>query len=105
MELNTSTTQRGLNVKMKVGGMDAFDLICCLILCAVLNMLFGSLSFGPIIVFGVPGAALLCLYFGKRGKPDDYLRHLIRFYLTPGFYSAAETGSSEMKMREKIYEQ
>ena len=105
MELNTSTTQRGLNIKMKVGGFEALDLISCLILCAALNLLFGKTSFGIPIIFGVPSAFLICLYFGKRGKPEDYLKHLIRFYLTPGFYSAAVESPNELKMRRKIYEQ
>lgn len=104
MELNTSTTQRGLKVKMKVGGFEALDLISCLILCAVLNLLFGKMSFGIPVIFGVPAFFLVCLYFGKRGKPDDYLKHLLRFYLTTGFHSASEQSPLENKMRRKIYE-
>jgi hypothetical protein len=104
VELNTSTTQRGLNVKMKIGGFEALDLIACLILCAALNLFFGNMSFGIPIVFGVPAFFLTSLYFGKRGKPDEYLKHLLRFYLTTGYHSAAEFAPFENRMRRKIYE-
>jgi hypothetical protein len=104
MELNTSTTQKGLNIKMKIGGFEALDLIFSLILCAVLNLLFGKMSFGIPVVFGVPSFFLICLYFGKRGKPEDYLKHLIKFYLTTGFHSAAVPSSLESNMKRKIYE-
>jgi len=104
MELNTSTTQRGLSVQMKIGGFEALDLISCLILCAVLNLIFGKMSFGLPIVFGLPAFFLTCLYFGKRGKPDDYLKHLIKFYITTGFHSAAQESPYEHKLKRKIYE-
>ena len=99
MELNTSSTHRGLNVKMKIGGLEALDLICCLILCAVLNLFFGRFSFGPLIVFGLPLICLLCLYFGKKNKPDDFLKQLIRDYLPTGYPSAAQRSVTEEKRR------
>jgi hypothetical protein len=103
MELNTSSTHRGLNVKMKIGGLEALDLICSLILCATLNLIFGTFTFGPIIIFGLPSLCLLCLYFGKKNKPDDYLKHLIRYYLTTGYHSAAQNSLNEEKRRRRIF--
>ena len=45
MELNQSTVHRGLDVRMKVGGMEAFDLIATLIVLSLLNVLHFSLLF------------------------------------------------------------
>ncbi len=89
---------------MKVGGFEALDLISCLIICAILNLILGKLSFGTPIILGVPAFFLICLYFGKRGKADDYLKHLIRFYLTTGFHSASEQSPYENKMKRMFYE-
>ena len=105
MELQSSATHRGLNIKMKIGGLEALDLIFCLILMAALNLFIGSTSFGLPIVFGLPCFLLVCLYIGKKNKPDNFLLHLIRYYITPGFYSAAERPVTLEKSKAKIYEE
>ena len=97
MGRQASIVHRGLNVKMKIGSLEALDLIICLILMASLNWVMGKTSLGPWIAFGVPGLLLLGLYIGKRNRPDDFLLHLIRYYLTPGFYSAAQRLPSKLE--------
>lgn len=104
MELDSSSTQRGLNVKMKIGGFEALDLISCLIIGATLNLFIGHTKWGLPIVISLPSVFLIVLHFSKRGKPDNYLKHLIKFYLTDGFHSAAKIPSQEQKMRKTIYE-
>lgn len=100
MEIQRSTVHRGLDVRMKVAGMEAIDLIATLILSAILN-LFGLPS---VLVIGLPAAALATLYFGKRNKPDGFLIHLARYYLTPGHYSSAQPSLQGEKLEFKIYE-
>ncbi|OQW48796.1 MAG: hypothetical protein A4S09_13440 [Proteobacteria bacterium SG_bin7] len=82
--LKTSTIHRKLNAKFKIGGVDAADLLSVLFCAAVMNLFFGRFSIGPILIFGLPGVLFFVLYFGKRGKPDGYLLHAIKFYLTSG---------------------
>ena len=50
--------------------------------------------YGAVFIFGVPAALFMGLYFGKRGKPDGYLQHAIKFYLSTGELKA---GSIEDK--------
>lgn len=64
--------------------MEAADLLAVALLAAVMNLFFGRTSIGPIFIFGLPGALLLVLYFGKRGKPDGYLLHALKYFLSPG---------------------
>ena len=99
MELSRSTVHRGLDVRMKVAGMEALDLIAALILAATMN-LFQLPSF---IIVGVPIAVLVVLFFGKRNKPDGFLVHLIRYYLTPGHYSAGIISKGD-RVLLKVYE-
>lgn len=82
--LKTSTIHRKLDAKFKIGGIDATDLLSVLLCAAVMNLFFGRLSFGPIFIFGIPGVLFVVLYFGKKGKPEGHLMHLIKFYLSPG---------------------
>ena len=85
---------------MKVAGMEAIDLIATLILAATLN-LFQLPSF---LVIGLPAAALMTLYFGKRNKPDGFLIHLVRYYMTTGYYSAGKLSQQGESIYSKIYE-
>ncbi len=82
--LKTSTVHRKLDARMKIGGVDATDLLAVLLLAAILNLIFGRIAIGPIFVLGLPAILFLALYFGKRGKPDGYLLHGLKYFLSPG---------------------
>lgn len=82
--LKTSTIHRKLNAKFKIGGIDAADLLSVLLCAAIMNLFFGRLSFGPIFIFGFSAVLFFVLYFGKKGKPDGYLFHAVKYYLSPG---------------------
>lgn len=88
--LKTSSIHRNLDAKFKIGGVEAADLLAVLIVGAVMNLFFGRLSIGPIFIFGVPGILFCALYFGKRGKPDGYLLHAIKFFVSSGALRAGE---------------
>jgi hypothetical protein len=83
-DLKTSQVHRRLDAKFKVGGVEATDLIGVLILAAVLNLFFGRVPYGAVFIFGFPLLLFVGLYFGKRGKPDGYLLHALKFYLSSG---------------------
>lgn len=100
MTLNRSTVHRGLDVRMKVGGLEALDLIATLILTAALNVF----QLPTLLVLGLPSILVVVLYFGKRNKPDGYLQHLIRFYLTAGHFSAGQQSQWREQIEHKIYE-
>jgi len=88
--LKTSTVHRNLDAKFKIGGIEAADLLAVLLTGAVMNLIFGRLSIGPIFIFGVPGILFFALYFGKRGKPDGYLMHALKFFISSGELRAGE---------------
>lgn len=88
--LKTSTVHRNLDAKFKIGGVEAADLLAVLLTGAVMNLIFGRLSIGPIFIFGVPGILFFALYFGKRGKPEGYLMHALKFFISSGELRAGE---------------
>lgn len=98
MEYRESTVHRKLDAKIKIGGMEAPDILAVLIFASTMNLFFGHTSLSVIFVIVLPAILLSILYFGKRGKPDDYLIHLVRFHLTKGFFAAG----NDQTNREKI---
>jgi len=93
-ELKISQVHRRLDAKFKIGGVEASDLLGVLLLAAVMNLVLGRVPYGAVLIFGIPAALFVGLYFGKRGKPDGYLQHALKFYLSTG---ALRAGSIEEK--------
>jgi len=104
MNFNTSTVQRNLDAKLKIGNIEAFDLLIALICGAVMNLFFSGTALEMPLVIGVPAVILATFYFGKRGKPEKYLPHLLRYHLEPAFFSAGEEPTNVLPMRRKINE-
>ena len=88
--LKTSTVHRKLDAKFKIGGIEAADLLAVLLLSALMNFVFGQMKIGPLFIFGLPALLFFALYFGKRGKPEGYLLHAIKYVLSPGELWAGE---------------
>lgn len=93
--LKSSTVHRRLDARFKIGGIEATDLLVVLILASLMNLFFGRLAIGPIFIFGLPGALFCALYFGKRGKPEGYLLHALKYHISPGELWAGEKDESE----------
>lgn len=89
---------RNLDSKIKVVGMEVYDLILVLIFAATMNLIFGRTSLAFIFVIVIPGLLGLALYFVKRNKPDGYLVDFFRFHLSPGWYAA---GTDDPKLETR----
>ena len=103
MEIHTSEVQRNLDARFKIGSIEALDLLIALIFAAIMNLFFGGTALEIPLVLGCPALILAAFYFGKKGKPEKFMVHLIRFYLEPGFFSAGEEPMKILQMRRKIY--
>jgi hypothetical protein len=69
-----------------------------------MNLFFAGTALELPLVLGGPFLIISIFYFGKKGKPENYMAHLIRFYLEPGFFAAAEEPVNAIKIRSKVYE-
>jgi hypothetical protein len=88
MEIRTTPVSKCLDKKMIVFGFEVPDLLAIFLTLSILNFLFGTTSFKLVLVW-LPSIALaLVLKYSKRGKPDNYLVHWLRFQLRPGHLSA-----------------
>ncbi|MGE4133294.1 MAG: hypothetical protein AB7F86_16745 [Bdellovibrionales bacterium] len=93
MEINSSPVSRCLDKKMVIFGFEVPDLLLIFLTLSVLNYLFGTTSLKIVLVW-LPSLALaLTLWLGKRGKPENFLVHWIRFQIAPGHLSAFQESS------------
>ena len=101
-ELDSSIVHRNLDAKIKIGGLEALDLLIVLVFSAFMGIFFDAGIMGFIFIFIIPLLLLVFLYFLKRNRPEGYLQDLIRFNLSRGFYSASAPLMSEMYLTSKM---
>jgi len=79
-----------LDKKLKLLGFEVADLFAIFFVLSILNFIFGS----SVLFVWLPTAALaLILRYGKRGKPDKYLLHFLRYQVRPATLSAFQEPS------------
>jgi hypothetical protein len=94
MDIKTTPVSKCLEKKMIVMGFEIPDLIAIFLTLSILNFLFGTTSLKIFLVW-LPSIALaLTLRISKRGKPDNFLVHWLRFQIRPGILSAFQESSN-----------
>lgn len=93
MGLRSEPTSQSLERKLLILGFEVPDILAIFILLSILNFTFGSTNQKLLLVWAPVIVAALTLRVGKRGKPDGYLMHLIRFQIRPKYLSAFQEPS------------
>ncbi|MBI2711754.1 MAG: hypothetical protein HYX41_02660 [Bdellovibrio sp.] len=88
MGLKTTSVAKCLDKRLLLFGFEVMDVLAIFLTLSILNLVFGQTPFKIVFVW-IPTAALAAvLHFGKKGKPDNYLVHWLRFQMKPGTYKA-----------------
>jgi hypothetical protein len=90
-ELLTSRVPRALEMKSKLFGFELSDLLLIFMNLSVTNLVFGTTSLRFVLVWGTTSSLALFLFFAKRGRPDNYLQHLIEHYVRPAYFAAGRS--------------
>lgn len=99
MDLTTSKTFRCLDRKAKIMGFELFDVLMIGIVLSAMNLLTGNVPYRFLVTW-TPALTLAgVLWVGKRGKPENYLLHLVRFYLGPNYYCAFKETKNKWKKK------
>lgn len=88
MSLRTSSVAKCLDKKLLIMGFEIPDVLAIFLLLSVLNFVFGQSNFKLFFVWLPTALLALTLRLGKKGKPDGFLLHWLRFQIKPGIYSA-----------------
>ena len=86
--LRSTAVSRCLDKKLLFFGYELPDVLVIFLFLAVLNLAFGRTQYKLVMVW-LPAIALaIALRLAKRGKPDGFLIHYIRFQTRPRALSA-----------------
>lgn len=88
MSVKCTPMSKCLDKKSLIWGFEMADLLVIFLLLAVLNFLFGQTNQKLLLVWTPPILVGLVLKYGKKGKPDNFLIHWIRFQIKDGIFSA-----------------
>ena len=83
--------------------MEAHDLIFILLFASIMNLLFGGTRFALYLVFVLPSLLAFVLWVGKRGKPDSFLVHWLRYYFQAGHFVAGSEAKDRSLLKQRIY--
>ncbi|MCM0604501.1 MAG: hypothetical protein KA715_00250 [Xanthomonadaceae bacterium] len=105
MSLRTTSVSKCLDKKLNLFGFEIPDLLAIFLTLSILNFIFGSTSYKIFSVW-LPSILLaVVLRVGKKGKPDNFLIHWIRYQLTPGIlYSFHSPNDISPLGRSKIHQ-
>ena len=87
MGLRTVSVNQCLDKKLLIFGYEIPEILVVFFLLSVLNFIFPT-GFKLAFVWLPTVAIAVILRLGKRGKPDNYLVHLVRHKLQPPLLSA-----------------
>ena len=88
MSLKTTRMSQCLDKKTLIWGFEMADVLIVFLLLAVLNLLFGSTDQKLLLVWLPPFLLATILRYGKKGRPENYLIHWIRYQFSSGIYCA-----------------
>ncbi len=88
MEIKTTLVSKCLDKKMRIMGFEIPDLLAVFLTLSILNFFLGATSVKIVAVWLPTIVLALVLRISKRGKPDNFLIHWIRFQIRPGVISA-----------------
>ena len=88
MDIEVTPVSRCLDKKSQIFGFEIPDLLLIFLSLSILNILFGESTYKIFFVWLPPAALAFFLRVGKRGRPDNFLIHWVKFQVTPGTYYA-----------------
>ena len=101
MGLKSTHVSKCLDKKLQIFGFEIPDILAIFLILSILNLVFGQTQMKIFLVWLPPIALAVALRLGKKGKPDNFLIHWVRFQFRPGVLSAF-TPSKEVPILPKL---
>lgn len=82
-DLRATSVSQCLDKKLIIFGFEIPDVLAIFLTLSILNLIFGPLDMRILCVWLPTAALAVALRVSKRGKPDNYLVHLLRYHMRP----------------------
>jgi hypothetical protein len=90
--IEVTQVSRSLDRKTTILGLELIDIFVLVTFTSVLNLMFGATDLKNYLVY-LPSLGLGCvLVISKRGKPDQFLFHFLRFHVRPNHLTCFAQG-------------
>lgn len=100
--LELSKVSRSLDRKTLILWLEITDIFALVTFCSVLNLFFGGTALKIYLVY-LPTLVLgATLIIAKRGKPEGFLVHFLKFHLRPKHLSCFEDAYPEFPLTEAL---
>jgi hypothetical protein len=99
--LLVSSVPRALEMKSRLFGFELTDLLLIFLTLSLTNLAFGGSSYRYLLVWAPTTLLAGTLFFIKRGRPDNYLQHLIEFLAKPSYRAAGAVDPTYRRFRLK----
>ena len=86
--MKVTEVSKCLEKKLLLFGFEIPDLIAIFVFLSVLNLAFGNHPYKLFFVWVPPAILAIILRITKKGRPDNFLIHWIRYQIRPGVYCA-----------------
>mgnify|MGYP001453151789 CR=1 FL=1 len=77
-----------LDKKLRMFGFEIPDILAIFLVLSFANLLFGQSAYSLFLVWVPTITSGLLLRYVKKGKPDKFLSHSIKYFLGVAFFSA-----------------
>lgn len=101
--LESSSVNRSLDRKTTILWLELIDIFIIILTASILNLVFGKTGLKLYLVY-LPSLLLtLVMIFSKRGKPDNFLLHYLKYSLRPKYLTCFEKGPETYIYSHAVY--
>lgn len=100
--LDSSRISRSLDRKTTILWLELTDIFFLVTVCSGLNLLFARTGLKVYFVYLPTLILTTTLIAFKRGKPDGFLMHFLKFHLQPKHYSCFIRGQPEFSLTQAL---
>ncbi len=100
--IEVSKVSRSLDRKSQIFCLEIMDIFALVTFCSVLNLMFGTTGFKIYLVYLPTLVLALTLILTKRGKPEGFLKHFLKYHLSAKHLCCFDLAKPEFELSEAL---
>ena len=99
--LDSTKVSRSLERKTLILWLEITDIFALTLGCSLLNLVFGATRFKVWLVYLPTLVMAVALVLAKRGRPEGFLTHFLKFHLRPRHLSCFPLAVARRRLAQK----